>query len=110
MLLATIRWKALADHLPEDIPQRVFEDDDIVHVLDILDDVLQERESWIQPASDRYFEVERAARYEGAVEALDGVDSELGALEYRRDLFGTVIGLDHVKEALATVVEQTEKG
>lgn len=103
MLLAQARWRTLAEFLPANVPAHVFEDDDMVAVLDIVEDVLAEKSEWVAVDSPEFADMLSEAREEGGDSVREAMLSVVGGLLYRQMIMEDTPTLEQVKEQLKTV-------
>jgi len=103
MLLAQIRWRTLAEFLPTDVPQHVFDDDDVVRVLDILEDVLAERSDWVAVDSPEFADMLSEAREEGGESVGEAMRGVMSDVLYRERMFQETVALTEVDDLLGAV-------
>lgn len=99
-MLATIRWRTLAAHLPKDVPEDILDNDDMVWVLDIVEDILKERDKWLEPYSEEYNELEKENMLFGAEAMKESVLAVVGDLVHRQKMFGFETTLEDVEDGL----------
>jgi len=99
-MLATIRWRTLAAHLPKDVTEDILDNDEMVWVLDIVEDLLRERDEWVEPHSEEYHELEHENKMTGAEAMQESVLAVVSDLVHRQKMFGFETTLEDVEDKL----------
>lgn len=97
------RWEKIAEHLPEDTPAHVFENDDMVRVLDILEDVLAEMSDRVAVDSPEFADLLSEAREEGGDSAREAMRGVMSDVLYRERMFQETVALTEVDDLLSAV-------
>ncbi len=90
----------MAAYLPEDVPQDILDNDDMVWVLDIVEDILKERDEWLEPYSEEYHELEHENKMTGAETMQESVLAVVSDLVHRQKMFGFEATLEDVEDKL----------